>query len=69
MLILNGFFLPGWLGYSQGSVLFGETKIPSGFITYFAKNQTTKVFLRDATEVVRLSGPLPNPRIMPLSFP
>jgi hypothetical protein len=35
----------------QGSVLFGETRIPSGFVTYFAKNMTTKVFLRDATEV------------------
>ena len=34
-----------------GSVLFGEAKIPSGFLTYFAKNMTTKVFLRDATEV------------------
>jgi ATP-dependent RNA helicase DHX57 len=34
----------------QGSVLFGETKISSGFLAYWAKNQTTKVFLRDATE-------------------
>ncbi|CED84855.1 atp-dependent rna helicase a [Phaffia rhodozyma] len=34
-----------------GSVLFGEAKIPSGFLAYWAKNQTTKVFLRDATEV------------------
>lgn len=36
---------------AQGSVLFGEAKLSSGFVAYFAKNMTTKVFLRDATEV------------------
>lgn len=34
------------------SVLFGEAGVlKSGFVTYFAKAETSKVFLRDATEV------------------
>lgn len=33
------------------SVLFAETGLKSGFVTYFAKAETSKVFLRDATEV------------------
>lgn len=34
-----------------GSILFGESAWKSPFVTYFAKHATTKVFLRDATEV------------------
>ncbi|KAF7981091.1 hypothetical protein HWV62_34789 [Athelia sp. TMB] len=33
------------------SVLFGETMWKSPFLTYFSKHMTSKVFLRDATEV------------------
>ncbi|TFK56866.1 P-loop containing nucleoside triphosphate hydrolase protein [Heliocybe sulcata] len=34
-----------------GSVLFGATAWKSPFLTYFQKHMTTKLFLRDATEV------------------
>lgn len=37
-----------------GSILFGESAWKSPFVTYFAKHATTKVFLRDATEVCSL---------------
>lgn len=33
------------------SVLFGETAWKSPFVVYFQKHMTSKVFLRDATEV------------------
>jgi hypothetical protein len=33
------------------SVLFSEAGFKSGFVAYFAKAETSKVFLRDATEV------------------
>lgn len=33
------------------SVLFTENGLKSGFVAYFAKAETSKVFLRDATEV------------------
>ena len=34
------------------SILFAEAGgLKSGFVTYFAKAETSKVFLRDATEV------------------
>ncbi|KAK4689764.1 ATP-dependent RNA helicase DHX57, partial [Tremellales sp. Uapishka_1] len=33
------------------SILFAETGFKSGFLAYFAKAETSKVFLRDATEV------------------
>lgn len=35
------------------SVLFAETGLKSGFVTYFSKAETSKVFLRDSTEVRR----------------
>jgi ATP-dependent RNA helicase DHX57 len=38
------------------SVLFAETGLKSGFVTYFSKAETSKVFLRDATEVYLLSS-------------
>ncbi|KAF9015717.1 P-loop containing nucleoside triphosphate hydrolase protein [Cyathus striatus] len=34
-----------------GSILFGESSWKSPFVTYFQKQMTTKLFLRDATEV------------------
>jgi ATP-dependent RNA helicase DHX57 len=34
-----------------GSVLFGNSTYKSKFLVYFAKTKTTKIFLRDATEV------------------
>jgi len=34
-----------------GSVLFGNSAYKSRFLIYFAKSKTTKIFLRDATEV------------------
>lgn len=34
-----------------GSVLFGNSLYKSRFLVYFAKSQTSKIFLRDATEV------------------
>jgi hypothetical protein len=33
------------------SILFSEAGFKSGFLAYFAKAETSKVFLRDATEV------------------
>lgn len=37
------------------SVLFGATAWKSPFLVYFHKHMTSKVFLRDATEVSRVS--------------
>jgi HrpA-like RNA helicase len=34
-----------------GSILFAESKLNNGYLTYFNKNVTSKPFLRDATEV------------------
>ena len=33
------------------SVLFSESGFKSGYLAYFSKAETSKVFLRDATEV------------------
>lgn len=33
------------------SVLFSESGFKSGYLAYFQKAETSKVFLRDATEV------------------
>jgi ATP-dependent RNA helicase DHX57 len=33
------------------SILFTETSFKPGYLTYFTKTETSKVFLRDATEV------------------
>ena len=41
------------------SVLFGNSAYKSRFLAYFAKSKTTKIFLRDATEV----SAKPHPRI------
>ena len=35
------------------SVLFSESGFKSGYLAYFGKAETSKVFLRDATEVSR----------------
>lgn len=42
-----------------GSVLFGNSAYKSRFLVYFAKSKTTKIFLRDATEV----SAKPHPRL------
>ncbi len=33
------------------SILFSESGFKSGFLAYFSKAETSKVFLRDATEI------------------
>ena len=38
------------------SVLFSESGFRSGYLAYFAKAETSKVFLRDATEVSLSTG-------------
>ena len=40
------------------SILFSESGFKSGYLAYFGKAETSKVFLRDATEVGLLSTPL-----------
>lgn len=42
-----------------GSILFSESKLKNGYLTYFNKSVTSKPFLRDATEV-RLQDLYPN---------
>jgi len=37
------------------SILFSEAGFKSGFLAYFQKAETSKVFLRDATEVCNIS--------------
>ena len=47
------------------SILFGEASWKSPFVTYFQKQATTKIFLRDATEVSLMDLPSP---ILPISI-
>lgn len=42
---------PGRVFIHPSSVLFSESKLKNGFVTYFHKSVTSKPFLRDATEV------------------
>lgn len=42
---------PGRVFLHPGSLLFTENRFPTSFLTYFAKQVTTKEFLRDATLV------------------
>ena len=46
------------------SVLFSESKLKNGFLTYFHKSVTSKPFLRDATEVGIQADSLPQARLL-----